>query len=206
MISVVLADDHEILRQGLVQLLRTLEDVEVLAEVSDGDQLLAEVTSRRPDVAVVDVSMPGPGVLGICQAIRERGLATKVVVLTMHQSADIARQLLGGGAAAYVLKKSALAELQTAIRSVVAGSSYVSPSLAAEVITSPDRAVRMTERELDVIRLIAQGNTNQRIARQLSISEKTVQTHRARAMEKLGVHSGPELVRRAIEIGLLNLE
>ena len=207
MITIVIADDHAIFRQGLLQLLGSDKRFSLLGEADNGTQLLELIDAIRPDVAIVDVSMDGPGVAGICQHVAKQELVTKVIVLTMHQSVSMARHLLSSGAVGYVLKKNAFDDLRTAIVRVGAGETFVSPALAVALIQNlGTHSATMTQRELEVVRLVASGHTNRRIARQLSISVKTVETHRARAMQKLDVHSAAELVRCAVNLGLISSE
>ncbi len=205
MIRIVIADDHEIFREGLAQLFNSSDDVELVGLAEDGDSLLQLVSDFDVDVAVVDISMPGPGVSGICQQIANLGLNTKVVVLTMHQDARRAYQLIANGASGYVLKRNAFAELREALAAIMRGETFVSHLLANELVElMSGKTQALSTRELQVVQLVARGDTNARIAATLDISIKTVQTHRARAMEKLDVHSAAELVRRLSELGLLS--
>ncbi len=204
MIRVAIADDHEIFREGLAQLFHASDEVELVGQAKDGDSLLELVQQQIVDIAIVDISMPGPGVSGICQQFEVLGLETKVVVLTMHQDARRAYQLIADGASGYVLKRNAFAELREALSAILRGETFVSQLLTNELAElMSGRTQTLSARELEVVRHVAQGDTNARIAATLDISIKTVQTHRARAMEKLDVHSAAELVRKLSELGLL---
>lgn len=205
MTRIAIADDHEIFREGLAQLFNASDEVELVGLAKDGDALLELVEQQEIDVAVVDISMPGPGVSAICKRIHDFGVGTKVVVLTMHQDARRAYQLLADGASGYVLKRNAFSELRDALAAIVRGETFVSQLLANELAKlMSGKTQTLSTRELQVVQLVAQGDTNARIAATLDISIKTVQTHRARAMEKLEVHSAAELVRRMSHLGLLS--
>jgi DNA-binding NarL/FixJ family response regulator len=199
---IVIADDHVLFRQGLIQLLRSAENVTVVGETGDGHELLRLIERCCPDVAILDVSMPGPGVAGILAELRRNGSATRPIILTMHNDPVLAAQVLHSGGAAYVLKDTAFDELLTALRTVAAGGDFVSPTLAVQLVKSSDNAATadpLSDRELEILKLIVQGCTNKKTARQLDLSIKTVETHRANIMQKLKVHSTAELVRIAIE-------
>lgn len=202
MLNIVLADDHQVFREGLAKLFAADEDIHIVDMVGDGDALAKAIQDNEIDIAVMDVSMPGPGVLGICRQIEEFKLKTRVMVLTMHEEISLAKELLEHGASAFVLKRSAFHEIKEAISAIRQGERYASPSVATRLVGSPS-AKPLSSRELEVVLLIADGLTNAEVADQLRISISTVQTHRARAMEKLNVRSGIELVRRLVENGLL---
>ncbi len=202
MINVILADDHEVFRQGLAKLFDADDEIITVESVGDGDSLIEYLKSEQIDIAVTDVSMPGPGVQGIVDQITKLRLKTKVLVLTMHEDISLAKNLLACGVSGFVLKHSAFHEIKEAIAAIYNGGRYASPSIASKLIGPPVNKP-LTGRELEVVLLIADGLTNPLIAKELGISVNTVQTHRARAMEKLGARSGVELVRRLVEGGLL---
>jgi two-component system, NarL family, response regulator NreC len=208
-ITIVLADDHAVVRSGLRLLLDQTEGLKVLAEAADAESALRSVLGHKPAVLVLDLNMPGT--LTSLQAIpRVAGVspATRVVVLTMQEDPRFAREALRAGAAGYVLKEAADDELVEAVRAAAAGGTYLNPRLGAALAAGalepqapPDD---LTPRELDVLRLIALGHTNPEIAGQLYLSVRTVESHRARIGQKLGLTSRAELVRYALDRGLLD--
>lgn len=227
-IRVVLADDHDILRQGLKMLLNLQPEIHVVGEARTGREALVLAQAHRPDVVVLDITMPDMDGMEACQQIRRQVPATQVLILTMHENEDYFLEALRLGAAGYLLKKAAPTELHLAIEAVAQGGAFLSPGLAKMLIgqavrqqiaeKTPEAAEEkqepptrqaseewsvLTQRELEVLKLVAEGYTNQQIADQLIISIKTVQAHRANVMEKLGLHGITQLVRFAIRTGLL---
>ncbi len=204
-LRIVIADDHHVVRSGLRLLLDAEEDLEVVAEAADVDGALRAVLGHKPDVLVLDLNMPGAGTsIDALPGIAERSPDTRVVVLTMQENPEFARQALRSGARGYVLKEAADTELVEAIHRVAAGETYLHPSLgarlASETNESPDD---LTDREVEVLRLIALGHTNTEIGEQLFLSVRTVETHRAHVQQKLGLSTRSELVRYALARGLL---
>jgi len=208
MIKVIIADDHVIFRQGLLKLLQTAEDITVAGEAGEGHEALRLIEEEKPDVAMLDISMPNLSGLGIADEIRERGVGTKVIFLTMHNDLLTAKKGILS-APGYVLKDDAFEDLLYAIRTVAAGGKFISPAISVKLAQShPLKESRnriLTEREIEILRLIASGLTNKRIAGKLSISVKTVETHRTRILQKLEVHSTTDLVKHALKMGLLDL-
>ena len=208
MIKVIIADDHVIFRQGLLKLLQTAEDITVAGEAGEGHEALRLIEEEKPDVAMLDISMPNLSGLGIADEIRERGVGTKVIFLTMHNDLLTAKKGILS-APGYVLKDDAFEDLLYAIRTVAAGGKFISPAISVKLAQShPLKESRnriLTEREIEILRLIASGLTNKRIAGKLSISVKTVETHRTRILQKLEVHSATDLVKHALKMGLLDL-
>jgi DNA-binding NarL/FixJ family response regulator len=224
-IRVLLADDHDILRQGLKLLLGLQADIAVVGEARTGVEAVHLVEELQPDVVVMDISMAEMDGLQACRRIRRQHPATQVLMLTMHESEEYFLQSLRAGAAGYIVKKAAPSELHAAIRTTADGGAYLYPSLAKALIrayvspapSSPraqdtaDKRIAaelqvLTPRELEVLTLVAQGNTNQEIADQLTLSIKTVQAHRANVMDKLGLRDITHLVRFAIKHGLIAAE
>jgi len=200
-IRVVIADDHAVVRRGLRQVLDAADGFEVVAEASDLDGARCYVRGHRPDVLVLDLNLPGGLSLGAIPVIRAEFPDTQIVVLTMESEPAYAREALGSGALGYVLKEAAEAELVEAVRRAAAGDTYLNPRLGARVAVAaaPGPPDGLTEREVEVLRMVALGHTNQDIAQRLSLSVRTVETHRAHIHQKLQLGSRAELVRYALE-------
>ena len=209
MIRVIIADDHVIFRQGLLKLLQSSQDIEVAGEAGTGPETMNLVTSEKPDLAILDISMPGFDGFEILQRIQNQDINTKVIFLTMYKDTLIARKALQAGASGYILKDNAFADLLYAISTVSAGGTFISPSVSKSFVYSSDAEERaqqfLTLRESEVLKLIASGLTNKQIADKLFISIKTVETHRKNIMQKLDVHTIADLVKYTIKTGLLNL-
>ena len=208
MIRLVLADDHAVVRAGLRLLLDAESDFEVVAEAGDVDAARRYVRGHHPDVLVLDLNMPGGSSLEAIPAIREEAPDTQVVVLTMQEEPAFARQALASGAAGYVLKEAADSELVEAVRRAALGEIYLNPTLGARIAREPPPGPPddLSEREVEVLRLIALGHTNTEIAQQLYLSVRTVETHRAHIQQKLRVSSRAELVRYALQRRLVGGE
>jgi two-component system response regulator NreC len=207
-IRIVLADDHAVVRTGLRLLLDGEDGFEVVAEAGDVDGALRAVLGHKPDVLVLDLNMPGEqSSLEALTIIPERFAGTRTVVLTMQDDPEFVRQALRAGAAAYVLKEAADSELVEAVRRAAAGETYLDPTLGAKLAAAPPEPVGqpddLSDREVEVLRLIALGHTNAEIGEQLFLSIRTVETHRAHVQQKLRRSSRAELVRYAIDHGLL---
>lgn len=204
-LRVVIADDHSLLRRGLRQLLED-EGIEVVAEAGDADTAARYVRGHHPDVLVLDLNMPGSSSLEAIPKIREESPRTQIVVLTMQSEPAYARQALSGGALGYVLKESADAELVEAVKAAAAGESYLNPRLGAKVAAEPPPGPPdgLSEREVEVLRMIAFGHTNAQIAEKLYLSVRTVETHRAHIQQKLRLSDRSELVRYALEHKLVS--
>jgi two-component system, NarL family, response regulator NreC len=202
---IVLADDHAVIREGLRLLLEQDARLEVVAEAADADSALRYVRGHRPDVLVLDLNMPGRDSLEVIPEVLDA--EARVVVLTMQQEPSFARAALRAGAAAYVLKDAAHTSLLDAIEAALAGGTYVDPSIGARLATEPEEEAGwpdgLTEREVEVLRLLALGHTNAEVAGDLGISPRTVETHRSHIQQKTdrGARSG--LVRYALDHGLL---
>ena len=203
-LTVILADDHAVVRSGL-RLLLAQAGMEVVAEAGDVDSALRYVLGHKPDVLVLDLNMPGEPSLPAIPRFREVSPDTQIVVLTMQQDPQFAREALAAGATAYVLKEAADEELVQAIHAAREGRTYVNPSLGAKLATMPAGPPGgLTDRETDILRLIALGHTNPEIAEQLYLSVRTVETHRAHIQRKLGRNTRAELVRFALDEGLVD--
>jgi DNA-binding NarL/FixJ family response regulator len=207
MIRVIIADDHVIFRQGLLNLLKSARDILVVGEAGDGSETLDLIIRERPDIAILDISMPGLDGFGILQQIREMGIGTKAIFLTMHKDSITAKKAMQSEVSGYVLKDNAFEDLLNSIRAVFAGGTFISPSVSQKIFAPPSHEGNkphvLTVREREVLRLIASGLTNRQIADKLFISVKTVETHRTNIMQKLDIHTIADLVRYAIKTGLL---
>jgi two-component system response regulator NreC len=212
-ITIVLADDHAVVRTGLRYVLDAQPDFTVIAEAGTVDDAIRETRALRPTVLVLDLGMPhpaGPSSLGALPELARAAPQTKVVVLTMEDDPEFARRALSTGAMAYVLKESAHAELVSAIRRAADGESYLTPRLGAELAATaraPDPGAPpddLTDRELEVLKLVALGHTNAEIGKVMHLSVRTIEARRAHVQQKLGRTSRPELVRYALERGLLD--
>jgi DNA-binding NarL/FixJ family response regulator len=214
-IRVLLAEDHTIVRKGLRALLEDQPGIEVIAEAEEGRQAVHLTEQLRPDVVLMDFSMPGLNGLEATRQIIERIPGTKVLVLTRHTNQEYVDRILEAGASGYLVKKSALEELVIAIQVVHRGDSYLDPAISATIIRGyleksktqgEDRYNRLTPRQREVLQLIAEGRANKEIAAMLHISVKTVENHRASLMEALDLHSTAELTQYAIRMGVINMD
>jgi DNA-binding NarL/FixJ family response regulator len=213
-IKVLIADDHAIVREGIRMILALHDDIEVVGEAVDGTEAIEQTDKLRPDVVLMDIAMPGLGGLEATLEIIRREPDSKILVLTQYDNTEYIYRFLKAGASGYVLKKAVGNELVSAIRVVAQGKSFIDPSVAGTVIKgflekpeeSGEEALYdgLSDREKQVLKLIAEGYTNQQIADTLFLSIKTVMTHRTNLMEKLGIHNRTELVRYAIRKGLVS--
>lgn len=204
-IRIVIADDHAIVRRGLRQLLEGEERFEVVAEAGDIDTARRYVLGHRPDVLVLDLNMPGEPSMAAIPRLRTEFPETQIVVLTMQSEPSYAREALSAGVLGYVLKESADQELVEAVQAAVRGQHYLNPRLGARVAAEPPPGPPdgLSERELDILRRIALGKTNAQVAEELFLSVRTVETHRSHIQQKLGLTDRSELVRYALEKGLV---
>ncbi|HEY5709378.1 MAG TPA: response regulator transcription factor [Solirubrobacterales bacterium] len=203
--TIVLADDHTVMRSALRMLLDAEPGFEVVAEAGDAETAIRYVRGHKPAVLILDLNMPGRPSLEAVPDIQEASPGTEIVVLTMQNEPAFARRALQAGVRGYVLKEAADAELVQAVRSAAAGDTYLQPALGARLAAGADarQADELSDRERDVLRLIALGHTNAEVAEQLYISIRTVESHRAHIQQKLRLSSRAELVRYALERGLV---
>ena len=217
-IRIVLADDHMVLRSGLRKLLNEQPDIEVIGEANDGNEAVARTAELTPDVLLLDLSMPGLGGVDVIRNIKASMPNVTILVLTMYEDEGHFNQALKAGASGYIPKKAADTDLITAIRAVNRGEVFIYSSFGKAIVKrmiyseSPNKEEefdiyqRLSQREQEVLKLVAQGFTNQQIADQLYLSVKTVETYKARIMEKLSLRGRAELVRFALQRGLLAQE
>jgi DNA-binding NarL/FixJ family response regulator len=210
-IRVLIAEDHAMVRAGLVRLLEDIAGVDVVAVAVDGRDAVALVEELRPDVALLDITMPGLSGLNALTRIKTDHPEVRVIMLSMHDNEEYVAHALKAGASGYLLKDSDLAELDLALRSVMRGGSYLTPSVSRHVIrdfthrspTEPGVYERLTPRQTEIVQLIAEGHRNAEIGVILGVSEKTIETHRMQLMARLDIHDVTGLVRYAIRMGLV---
>jgi len=210
-LRILLAEDHETVREGLRLILNAQADMEVVGEAKNGHEAISQAQALSPDIVVLDVSMPQLNGLKATQTIKECCPAVKVLTLTRHADDGYVRQLLRAGVSGYVLKQSSSSELLHAIRSIAAGGTYIDPAIADRLVTDyrhrqsvpSGSATSLTAREEEVMRFIAWGYSNKEIAGRLDLSVKTIETHKANGMHKLGMSSRIDIVRFALLQGWL---
>ena len=213
---VLLVEDHVVVRQGIKALLADEPDIEVVGEADNGREALRYVAELHPDVVLMDISMPGLNGIEATRQIRQNYPEVKVVILSMYANEEYVFQLLRADASGYVLKQSDSSEVLTAIRAALSGGSFLSPPISRAVIDDyvrraeargqTDELDLLTSREREVLQLLAEGLSNRKIAEQLSISVKTVETHRSNMMNKLGVDNKTELIKYALRKGWATLQ
>jgi two-component system response regulator NreC len=211
-IRVVLVDDHAVVRSGLRHVLESADGIEVVGEAGDSQHAVFEARAKKPDVVLMDVVMPGKSGIETIPAVLKDAPDAKVLILSMQDDPHYVREAFAAGASGYILKEAADTDLVTAVREVAAGGSYVHPTLGARMV-SAEAAERkradadpLSDRERDVLRLLALGHTNQEIAGALYISVRTAETHRSHIMQKLHLQTRAQLVRYALSQGLLDVE
>lgn len=210
-IRVLVVDDHAVVREGICALLARRKDIQVVGEAADGKRALDAVAQFNPDVVLMDIQMPVLDGLEATREIRRRFPSVRILVLTQHESKEYVVPLLRAGAAGYITKTARASEVIGAIRAVHEEGAYLPPRLTqtlvdalAEAAESSGAPTPLTEREIEIVRLVAEGLNSREIAERLNISIKTVDTHRANSMEKLGVHNTAELVKLAIRLGIVS--
>jgi len=213
-IRVLIVDDHAILREGVRALLTLHDDVEVVGEAADGKQAIAQVEALDPDVVLMDIAMPGLGGIEASLEMKKLGKHGKILILSQYEDREYVRRLLKAGVSGYVLKKSAGSELANAIRAVHRGGLVLDPEVARTAMEEANPAApgqadpyeSLTDREKQVLKLVAEGRANKDVAEVLGISVKTAMSHREHVMEKLGLHNRTELVRFALKRGVIRVD
>jgi two-component system, NarL family, response regulator NreC len=217
-IRVLIADDHAVLRAGLTMLLNAQADMEAVGEASNGEEAFVKTLELKPDVLLLDITMPGMSGIDVIRKLKTEDISVAILVLTMHEDEGYFRETLSSGALGYIPKKAADAELISAIRVVASGQVFLYPSLTRNLVkeliysgavdkeVDSDTYSKLSRREKEVLQLVAQGYTNQQMADRLFLSVKTIETYKTRVMEKLDLHSRVELVRYALQRGLLTEE
>ena len=204
---IVLADDHAIIRQGLVPLFEAEPDMEILAQTGNGREAFKLIDTLRPDVAILDISMPEMTGIEVARRVVDAGLDTQVILLTMHEDPSAVLEALEAGVSGYVVKDNSFEELVQAVRVVVAGGTFVTPSAQKKLrkLQSQGKSTAsLSQREREVLKLIAQGLSSKEIARTMDISPRTVDTYRKRLMDKLDLHTLADLVRYAVRTGMVS--
>lgn len=204
-IRVVLADDHDLVRSGIKALLSMIQGVEVIAEARDGRELVTLVESLQPDVVMTDISMPGMDGIAAIAEIHAQWPQVKLLVLSMYDTVDFVKRAVTNGACGYLMKDAPPFELEQALRSVMTTGSYFSPTIAQRLLqpSEPTADDELTERQVEILRLIAQGKASKEIAFDLGLSPKTVDVHRARIMERLQINDIASLTLYAVRKGLI---
>jgi DNA-binding NarL/FixJ family response regulator len=213
-VRIILADDHHLVRKGIRALLEALPDVEVVAETGDGREAMELIETKRPDVAVLDITMPGLNGLEVAARTAKEVPRTKVLLLSMHAGEAYVAQALRAGVAGYLLKDAADDELALALKAISRGDVYLSPQISRQLVerlarateAEPDPLAGLTPRQREILQLVAEGNSSKQVAAKLDISVKTVEAHRGQIMERLGVQDVTGLVRFAIRVGLISPE
>jgi len=211
-IRLLIVDDHTLFRQTLRSYLTTVENIEVVGEAGDGIEAINKAIELEPDIVIMDFAMPNLNGIQATREIKNRSPATKILVLTMYETGKHIREILRAGASGYILKKSSAQELVSAIQAVIQDETFLCPSVAKQILSQylnqaerikEDSYNELTERELELVSLIAEGKKNKEIAQLLNISIHTVQSHRLNLMQKLDIHDSGQLVRYAIRRGLV---
>lgn len=211
-LRLLLADDHTLVRSGLRALLDGMEGITVVAEAENGEQAVALALEHAPDVALLDITMPGLNGLQAAERILQQAPQTSIVILSMHAGEEYVNRALALGVSGYLLKDAATLELQAALEAVAAGQSFLSPRVTSQLLESRQRAGEnpqkpgLTARQLEVLRLLGLGKSVKEIAYDLQLSAKTVETYRAQIMERLDLHDLASLVRYAIRTGLISAD
>ncbi len=213
-IRVILADDHKLVRAGFRLMLNSLAGVEILAETGDGQEALQLIRKHRPDIAFLDITMPGLTGIEVAGRIQKELPQTKVIILSMHTNEEYVVRAVRAGVSGYLLKNSDPVEIELAIRAALAGETYLSPGISRRIVQDYLKRVgptetlldQLTPRQREILQLIAEGKNTKSIADLLAISVKTVETHRTALMSRLGVQDVPGLVRYAIRTGLIEAE
>lgn len=212
-VRVVLADDHTLVRAGIRSLLESIDGVQVVGESGDGRETLELIAKHRPDVALLDIAMPGLNGIEVAKRTARESPRTKIVILSMHADATYLNQALRAGVSGYLLKGAAVAELPLALQAVMRGETYLTPKISQRVVegflsgdgeSADDPLEGLTTRQREILQLIAEGRSTKEIAALLEVSVKTVETHRTRLMERLDIRDVPGLVRFAIRAGLVS--
>jgi DNA-binding NarL/FixJ family response regulator len=210
-IRVLIADDHTLVRAGIRGLIEALQGIEVVGEAGDGHEALRLALAERPDIILLDIGMPGLNGLEVVARLAKDDASIRTIILSMHTSEEYVLQALRAGASGYLLKASAVAELEIAVRAVARGETYLSPSVSKRVVDDyvsrtgaiADPLAALTPRQREILQLVAEGHTSKEIAQRLNVSYRTVEVHRVQLMKRLDLHNLPAVVRFAMRVGLV---
>ncbi len=211
-IKILIADDHAMLREGIRALLSLQKDIEVIGEAADGKEAIDKVEQLKPDVVILDIAMPGMDGLEAARRIKKKNSMAKILILTQHDNKEYILSAIKAGMAGFVPKRALASELVSAIHSVYLGNPFLYPSAATVLMedyrehATGEADDRLTGRQKEILKLIAEGNTSKTIGQKLNISLKTVQGHRAKIMEKLVIHNRTDLIKYAMQKGLIALD
>lgn len=202
-ITLLIADDHNMFRQGLCGLLSSNSNLEIVAQASNGTEALELIQAHKPDVAILDMTMPGLSGIELCRKIKQQDLSTRSIVLTMHDDLLLAQEVMQSGACGFVLKDNTFEEVVTAIKYAYKKESFMSPSIQARMDQGDDKLIPLSFREQEVLRLLAEGITVKVIAAKLDVSTKSIDTYRQRLMRKLGAENSAQLIQYAVKRSLI---
>ena len=202
-ITLLIADDHDMFRQGLLSLLSSNQNLDIIAQASNGTEALELIQEHKPDVAILDMTMPGLSGVEVCQKVKQQGLSTRTIVLTMHDDLLLAQEVMLSGASGFVLKDNTFDEVVTAIESAYKNENYMSPSIQARMDQGDNKISPLSFREQEVLRMLAEGVTVKVIAVKLDVSTKSIDTYRQRLMRKLGAENSAQLIQYAVRRSLI---
>jgi DNA-binding NarL/FixJ family response regulator len=219
-VRIIIVDDHALVRAGFVSLLKNLSGIQIVAEAGEGYEALRLIEEKKPDIVLLDISMPGLNGIEVAYRISKEFPEVRTIMLSMHMNEEYVLQAMHVGAAGYIMKDSTSEELEIAIKTVAGGKRYLSPPVSQKVIedylkqplrrgrvaTKPGVYERLTSRQREVVQLIAEGYTTREIAKKLNVSVKTIDAHRTQIMDRLNIHDIASLVRYAIRMGIVNLD
>ena len=202
-ITLLIADDHDMFRQGLLSLLSSNQKLDIIAQASNGTEALELIQQYKPDVAILDMTMPGLSGVELCREIKQQGLSTRTIILTMHDDLLLAQEVMQSGASGFVLKDNTFEEVVTAIECANKNESYMSPSIEVRMDQGEDKISPLSFREQEVLRMLAEGITVKVIAAKLDVSTKSIDTYRQRLMRKLGAENSAQLIQYAVKRSLV---
>ena len=202
-ITLLIADDHDMFRQGLLSLLSSNQNLDIIAQASNGIEALELIQEHKPDVAILDMTMPGLSGVELCRKIKQQGLSTNTIILTMHDDLLLAQEVMQSGACGFVLKDNTFDEVVNAIECAHKNENYMSPSIQARMDQGDDKVSPLSFREQEVLRMLAEGVTVKVIAAKLDVSTKSIDTYRQRLMRKLGAENSAQLIQYAVKRSLV---
>jgi DNA-binding NarL/FixJ family response regulator len=202
-ITLLIADDHDMFRQGVLSLLSSNQNLDIIAQASNGTEALELIQQHKPDVAILDMTMPGLSGVELCRKIKQQGLSTRTIILTMHDDLLLAQEVMQSGACGFVLKDNTFEEVVTAIECANKNENYMSPSIQARMDQGDNKVSPLSFREHEVLRMLAEGVTVKVIAAKLDVSTKSIDTYRQRLMRKLGAENSAQLIQYAVRRSLI---